>query len=92
MSSLNVYEKNKVIFFLCDCKSEVLVIEYDNELELADFAIYENHAAYGHKLSLWQRIRYCYQVLVRQKPYADQIILTQGQLKELKAFLNTLPS
>lgn len=92
MGSLNVYEKNKVIFFLCDCQSEVLVMEYDRDIDLASLAIYENQASYKHKLSLWQRMRYCYQVLINKKPYSDQIMLNKDQIKELKTFLHTLPS
>jgi hypothetical protein len=41
-------------------------------------------------MSFWQSIRYCYQVLVYRKPYADQIFLDKSQLKEMKQFLNEL--
>jgi hypothetical protein len=88
MGSLNRFEDNKTIFFLCDCRSEVLVIEYDNEIGVADLAIYENQQSYKNKLSLWQSIRYCYQVLLYKKPYADQILLNKSQIKELIDFLD----
>jgi hypothetical protein len=91
MGSLNVYEKNKVIFFLCDCHSEVLVIEYDKELGLADLSVYENRASYKHKLSFWQRFRHIWHIIVRGTPYSDQILLNKNQIKELKTFLNALP-
>jgi len=42
------------------------------------------------QMSLWQRIRYCYQILVYKKPYADQMVLDKNQLKDLQKFLNGL--
>jgi hypothetical protein len=88
---LTKFQDNKLIFLLCDCHSEVLVIEYDSQIKCAELAMYENHASYKHKLSIWQRIRYCYQVLINKKPYTDQIMLNNKQIQELKTFLNSLP-
>jgi hypothetical protein len=90
MSTLDNLRTNKILFIQCSCKSEVLVIEYDYEINMADFAIFENKSSYKYKLSLWQRIRYCYQILVHKKPYADQIMLDKNQLKDLQKFLNGL--
>jgi hypothetical protein len=42
------------------------------------------------KMSIWQKIRYIYQILKYGKPYTDQIILHKNQIDELKAFLNSL--
>jgi hypothetical protein len=66
------------------------VIEFDHEIEAADLAIYEKSIGYKHKLSLWQRLRYCYQILINKKPYADQIMLSKKQLKDLMVFLKDL--
>jgi transglutaminase/protease-like cytokinesis protein 3 len=87
---LNVikFEKNKTTFILCDCRSEVLVLEHDIEYGLTELSIYENMSSYGHKMSLWQKLRYIYQVLVHNRPYSDQIILNQDQLKDLGMFIN----
>ena len=90
MGSITNLKENKTLFIPCSCKSEVLVIEYDHDIDMADFAIYENLSNYKNKLSLWQRIRYCYQILVHKKPYADQIMLDKKQLKDLQKFLNGL--
>jgi len=90
MGSVTNLKENKTIFIPCGCRSEILVIEYDHEIEAADFAIYENLTSYRYKMSFWQSIRYCYQVLVYRKPYADQIFLDKSQLKEMKQFLNEL--
>jgi hypothetical protein len=87
---LNVikFEKNKTTFILCDCRSEVLVLDHDSEYGLTELSIYENMSSYGHKMSFWQKLRYIYQVLVYNRPYSDQIILNQEQLKDLGMFIN----
>ena len=82
------FEKNKTTFILCDCRSEVLVLDHDFEYELTELSIYENMSSYGHKMSFWQKLRYIYQVLVYNKPYSDQIILNKEQLKDLGSFIN----
>lgn len=90
MGSITNLKENKTLFIPCGCRSEVLMIEYDHEINMADFAIYQTEACYSTKMSLWQRLRYCWQVLWHKKPYADQIMLDNKQLKELKSFLSVL--
>lgn len=84
------FNKEKILFILCDCKSEILCIEYDKEWGFADLAIYENFASYRHKLSFYQKMRYIWQILWNNKPYADQMVLTKQQLNELKIFLESI--
>lgn len=86
--SMVKFEKNKTSFILCDCKSEVLVLEYDNEYDLMELSIYENLSSYSHKMSFWQKLRYIYQVLVKGRPYSDQMVLNREQLKDLSSFIN----
>jgi hypothetical protein len=90
MGSITNLKENKTLFIPCSCKSEILVIEYDHEWDIADLAIFEHYTNYSNKMSLWQRLRYCFQVLVYKKPYADQMVLNNKQLKDLKEFLNEL--
>lgn len=90
MGSITNLKENKTFFIPCGCKSEILAIEYDHEIDMADLAVFENYTNYGNKMSLWQRIRYCYQVLFHKKPYADQMMLDKQQLKDLKKFLEGL--
>ena len=84
------FEKNKTSFILCDCRSEILVLDHDFEYELTELSIYENMSSYNYKMSFWQRLRYIYRVLAYGRPYSDQIILNKDQLVELKNFLNSL--
>lgn len=87
MGSLTDLKTNKTLFILCDCGSEILTINYDHTIKTADLAIYESYSSYKFKMSLYQRLRYCWQVLWHKKPYADQIELNEKQLKDLKSFL-----
>lgn len=90
MGSITNLKENKTLFIPCSCKSEVLVVEYDHEIDIADLAIFENYTNYSNKMSLWQRLRYCYKVLFEKKPYADQMVLDKKQLKDLQKFLSGL--
>lgn len=83
-------KKNKQLFTQCDCGSEVLFIEYDFEIKMADLAIFQTDIASSSKRSLWQRLRYCWQILFHKKPYADQIMLDNQQLLKIKNFINEL--
>lgn len=90
MGSVTDLKKNKTTFLLCDCRSEILVIEYDEELDIADLALYENASSYCSKMSFWQRLRYIWQILWHKKPYADQMQLSRKQILELRSFLNSI--
>jgi hypothetical protein len=70
----------------CDCRSEVLRIEYDADIEMAEFAIYANN----YRMSLWQKIRYVYAVLINGTPFADQTMLNKNQIKDLFLFLKSV--
>jgi alpha-D-ribose 1-methylphosphonate 5-phosphate C-P lyase len=94
VKKLNVvkFEKNKTTFILCDCRSEILVLDHDSEYGLTELSIYENISSYGHKMSFWQKLRYIYQVLVHNRPYSDQIIINREQLADLHIFLGSILS
>lgn len=87
-SNITNFQKNNTQFILCDCRSEILVINYDTEIGMADLAIYEHRVSYSNKMSFWQKLRYIYQVLVNNKPYSDQIVLNKSQIKEVRDFLD----
>ena len=78
----------RTLFIRCDCNSEVLVIDYDGDFKIIELSIFSS--LISSKMSIWQKIRYIYQIIKHGKPYTDQIILHQAQIDELKAFLNTI--
>jgi hypothetical protein len=82
--------ENKKLFIQCDCSSEILSIEYDYDLAITELAIYEHYVSFKNKMSLWQRLKYCWQVLWHKKPYADQMVLNSKQAKQLLNFLQDI--
>lgn len=88
MNTLTQFDNNKTFFMLCSCQSEILLVDYDHELQIADISIYENSLSHSFKLSWKQRIKYIWNILVSGKPYSDQMVLTKKQLKELSQFIN----
>lgn len=90
MGNVRNLKENKTMFIPCDCRSEILFIEYDHHLKMANLAIYETDAAFRAKLSLWQRLKYCWQVLWNKKPYADEMMLDHKQLLDFKNFITEL--
>lgn len=84
----NKKEKPKIneFFVKCDCGSEILSLLYDNEIELLELAVYSNSPF----MSLWQKIRFCWRVLVYGRPYNDQIMINKNKIQDLIKFLNSV--
>ncbi len=89
MSSLINLQKNNSIFVKCSCSDEILYIEYENDLKLADLCIYYRYNPF-RTMSIWAKIRYIWQILIHSKPYSDQIVLTRKDLKDLSLFLKQI--
>lgn len=85
---MNCEIKDNKIFCLCSCSSEVLVIQYDNQMELAELSIFKYYS--NPPMSLYNKIRYIWRVLWHGDPYKDQIMLGQDQLKCITKFLQSI--
>ena len=90
MPSVTNIDSNKTLFISCDCRNEVLLIEYDHELKIADFSIFYSESSAKNQRSWFQKIRYIWKILKDGIPYKDQIILNEKQLKEIKCFLSSI--
>lgn len=90
MSSLTDLKEKKTLFTMCSCMGELLVIEYDEEFDVADLSVYQHRNSFLHIQSFWQKLRYCWQILWHSKPYTDQMQLSKEQLVELKKFIESL--
>lgn len=90
MPSVTNINNNKTLFVPCDCRNEVLLIEYDHELKIADCAIFYSQNSANNQKSWLQKIRYIWKIIKDGIPYKDQIILTEKQLKEIKSFLGSI--
>lgn len=82
--------QTNIVFSICSCKNEILVIDYDKELEIADLCIYESYGSFRNKMSFWQKIRHIWQILFNNRLYYDQMILTSKDLKNIKYFLDSV--
>ena len=75
-------------FMLCNCFSEVLVVEKDryNNDDYYDFwfAIYYN---YLEKPSIWRRLKFALMHIKTGKIYNDQISLSKENVKELTEWM-----
>lgn len=88
MSNLIKFQnKNDTLLIVCDCKDEILLIDYDKEYKLADFCLYKGYNSHSQNRSLWQKIKFIWSVLVKNNQYHDQMVINQNQLKEIYYFL-----
>ena len=71
---------------LCDCGSEMLLCNRDEEYQQIYVAIY-SYGQYRKKPGLWERIKYCWYHLRTGKKYEDQMIFTFEKAKELGEWL-----
>lgn len=92
MGFVTKYDKDKTVclFMSCDCSQEILRIEYDYDLELADLSMYQSLSTHKHHNSWFNKIRYIFRILTNSNPYEDQMVLSKKSLKELKDFLNSV--
>jgi len=80
-----VLKKDEKCFVMCDCYGHVLFLEKDEGLTY--FSVYET-AYTGGKLSWYERIRWCWNIILTGKPYTDSFVLNNNKSKELAKFLS----
>ncbi len=73
----------KTTFIKCSCSSEALCLEKDEEDDLLYISIWERGAGRDNRYSWGQRLKHCWQVLIKGRPYGDQIILDRPARSEL---------
>jgi hypothetical protein len=83
----------KPLFLRCTCFTEGLLVEVDKEFGSEDL-IYFTYWSIGfgdpRGLSWKNRIRFCWRVLTKGKPYSDMVCLKKEQIHELIRYLNPL--
>jgi len=77
---------DRTIFIKCKCQGEGMSVEYDKEDNLYYFS-YWSYGLSVEKLSWKQRLRYCWEVFRKGKPFNDELIFGQDQTSELIDFL-----
>lgn len=83
-------EKDQQKFFFCECNGEgMLVYKFAGEDEL--YFSYWGRGFHPKSLSLWDRLRMCYQLLFKGSTFTDEIILGKASaVRMAKYILNTL--
>jgi len=79
-------DNDKSIFIKCACQGEGMSIDYDSN----DNHYYFSYWSYGlssRKLSWLSRLRYCWEVLWKGKPFNDELILTKEEVNKLENFI-----
>ena len=85
---MDIWEK----FIPCDCGSEGIMVSHErdeeNGLPLIDFAYFtEGHD--GRTLTLRQRLKWCWRILITGKPWTDMVTLNQKSARELGKHLTS---
>lgn len=66
-------------FIECSCGSEVLMLQYDDEIDVWYICIFERT---GSRMGWWNRIRTAWHTLRHGTPYGDQIVITDHALQQ----------
>ena len=78
-------------FLGCECHTEGLVIEEDFDHEYKPFHIFYisfwSYGRGGHRLGLWDKLRYCWKIFTTGSPYGDMIVLHRDKALELAKYL-----
>jgi hypothetical protein len=70
----------------CACYNELLHLEWDEELQQVYASIWGPYLV-DTKLSWRQRLRYCWRILTKGRPYGDQLVLEKSHVAELVDYL-----
>jgi len=78
-------EKNKK-FIVCDCYSHALLLEKDDDADSLYISMFERGFD-GKKMSIRDRLRWAFHIIINGHPYTDMIILDTDKVKDLNNFL-----
>lgn len=76
-------ENPNVIVLDCECGSEVIRIEHNDEFNHYDFAMY----SLPKRNTLWQRIKMAWFVLQNGHPYTDQMAISNTEMERLRNWI-----
>ena len=75
-------------YIRCSCGSEILVLDkWDDEICLS---IWDNGYSCDNRLSIRQRIRWCWQIIRKGKPFTDQMVLDTEKIDEIMVAMKEL--
>ena len=81
-------EEVNELFVACSCRSEVLLIEYQEEYHDWNLAMYQSGVGNNNKLKFRERIRWAWNLLRTGKPFTDEVIFQREDIERIVSFLN----
>jgi hypothetical protein len=73
----------KELIIKCDCGSEAVHINSDNDKEFGYIDLSIWYLGSNNSLGFWERIKYVWRILTKGRPYGDQICLTKETAEKL---------
>lgn len=74
-------------YFTCECHTDVLRIDKDEEDNLIYFSMY-SRGQHVPKPNLFNRIKYIFNYLRTGRIYSDQFVFTKDTAKEIADYIN----
>lgn len=79
--------KEDSVFLMCDCHSHALYVEKFKDEEEVCISLFE-HGYDGKRMTWFERLRWCYRIIIHGHPWTDSVILNTENQTKLKEFLN----
>lgn len=74
------------IYLKCQCCSHLLEVECDDEITDGDYYFSIWNKTINGKLCWKERFRWIWRILITGSLWADHVVLTEDQIKELEMF------
>lgn len=75
---------SKEIFLRCDCYSHGMLVNKDDEYNHTEFCLFTIDST---SYSFIRRIKWCFRMLFKGRPFTDHVILTDESCEKLADFL-----
>lgn len=79
-------------FYQCDCSGEGILVSYEYEddgLEYIDLAYWSEGVSCNHTMTFKQRMRWCWQIMIKGKVWNDMVMLNKETAGEIGKTLLT---
>ena len=83
---MTVDKNNRSLFIECECHGEGMGVDYEKGEDYYYFS-YWTRGLSNRRLSWKERLRYCWNALVKGKAFNDELILNQQSVDKLIDFL-----
>jgi len=80
-------KKDDSMFLICEGYSHALFVEKFQDEEEVYISLFERGYT-GKRLSLIERLRWCFRIIIHGHPWTDSVILNIDNQRKLKRFLN----